>query len=427
MGIIQRIFGVEQRVAPKTYGGVQENTYTLSSVSSWFNSLFNTSGQNVNTETSMKLAAYYACVRNISEDIAKVPFETFAIDANGNKTFIFHRASSLLNKMPSNLYTPFTFRQTMTEYALRFGNAFAYIKRDSDGKPTDLYLVDPTYVTVQVVDQRLYYIINDVKSGINGTFSEDEIFHIRAMGDGYVGKSILQYAAESIGSGLAIQSYSSSFFGSGATMTGVLEVPGVVKDENTARSIKESFNKSYKSEYGTNNGVALLHSGAKFTKISAQPNEAQMVEAKEFSVADVAKWFRMPLSKLQAGPTGSSNLEQLNIEYVTDCLMPWFVRWEQEVERKLFRFDEMDRLDAKFNVAMLMRGDMKSTAEYLKTLKYAGFVTSNDGRRFIGLNTIKEDFADQIYSPVNMIPANKEPAFWDNKDQSQASTKGTDS
>ena len=90
MGIIQRIFGVEQRVAPKTYGGVQENTYTLSSVSSWFNSLFNTSGQNVNTETSMKLAAYYACVRNISEDIAKVPFETFVIDANGNKTFIQH-------------------------------------------------------------------------------------------------------------------------------------------------------------------------------------------------------------------------------------------------------------------------------------------------------------------------------------------------
>ena len=84
-------------------------------------------------------------------------------------------------------------------------------------------------------------------------------------------------------------------------------------------------------------------------------------------------------------------------------------------------------MDAKFNVAMLMRGDMKSTAEYLKTLKYAGFVTSNDGRRFIGLNTIKEDFADQIYSPVNMIPANKEAAFWDNKDQSQASTKGTDS
>jgi HK97 family phage portal protein len=426
MGIIQRIFGVEERAAPKLYGGVQESTYTLSQVKSWFQSVFNTSGQTVNAETSMKLSAYYACIRNISEDLAKVPFETFSVDEQGNKTYVKHRATSLLNKMPSNLYTPFTFKQTMQEYALRFGNAYAYLRRDPDGKVTQMVIVDPTNVTVQIVDQKLYYIINDVKSGVEGIFSEDNIFHIRAMGDGYVGKSILQYAAESLGSALAIQSYASSFFGSGATMTGVLEVPGVVKDENTANSIKNSFNDSYKNINGTNNGVALLHSGAKFSKISAQPNEAQMVEAKEFSVADVAKWFRMPLSKLQAGATGSSNLEQLNIEYVTDCLMPWFVRWEQEIERKLFRFDEMDSLDAKFNVAMLMRGDMQSTAEYLKTLKYAGFITSNDGRRFVGLNTINETFADQIYSPVNMIPAAKEDDFWANKDQSQTSTKGTD-
>jgi HK97 family phage portal protein len=314
----------------------------------------------------------------------------------------------------------------MQEYALRFGNAYAYIQRDSDGKPTQLLILDPTYVTVQIVDQRLYYSVNDVKSGVQGTFSEDQIFHIRAMGDGYVGKSILQYAAESIGGGLAIQTYAASFFGGGATMTGVLEVPGVIQDENTAKSIVNTFKKSYKAENGSNNGIALVHSGAKFTKIAAQPNEAQMVESKEFTVADIARWFRMNLSKVQAGATGSSNLEQLNIEYVTDCLMPWFVRWEQEIERKLFRFDEMERLDAKFNVAMLMRGDMKSTAEYLKTLKYAGFITSNDGRRFIGLNTISETFADQIYSPVNMIPAAKEDEFWANKDQSQASQKGTD-
>jgi HK97 family phage portal protein len=426
MGLIQRIFGIEQREAPRTYGGVKENSYTLSSVQSWFNSIFNNSGQSVNAESSMKLSIYYACIRNISEDLAKVPFETFSVDKQGNKTFFNHRASSLLNKMPSNLYTPFTFRQTMQEYALRFGNAYAYIQRDSDGKPTQLLILDPTYVTVQIVDQRLYYIVSDIKSGVQGTFSEDQIFHIRAMGDGYIGKSILQYAAESIGGGLAIQTYAASFFGGGATMTGVLEVPGVIQDENTAKSIVNTFKKSYKADNGSNNGIALVHSGAKFTKIAAQPNEAQMVESKEFSVADIARWFRMNLSKVQAGATGSSNLEQLNIEYVTDCLMPWFVRWEQEIERKLFRFDEMERLDAKFNVAMLMRGDMKSTAEYLNTLKYAGFITSNDGRRFIGLNTISETFADQIYSPVNMIPAAKEDEFWANKDQSQASQKGTD-
>ncbi len=69
-----------------------------------------------------------------------------------------------------------------------------------------------------------------------------------AMGDGYVGKSILQYAAESIGSGLAIQSYSSSFFGSGATMTGVLEVPeGHYAEDNMKDTVVPNRNKIFSS------------------------------------------------------------------------------------------------------------------------------------------------------------------------------------
>jgi HK97 family phage portal protein len=241
------------------------------------------------------------------------------------------------------------------------------------------------------------------------------------MGDGYVGKSVIMYGAESIGAGLAVQTYASSFFGSGATLTGTIEVPGVVQDENQAKKIKDTFNSSYKTQNGGNNGVALLHSGAKFTKISAQPNESQMVETRDFGVNDIARWFRMPLSKIQSGSTGSSNLEQLNIEYVTDCLMPWFVKLEQEVERKLFRFDEMDTMDAKFSVSQLMRGDMTSTSNYLKTLYYAGFINRNDGRRFLDLNTITEDYGNTYYSPANMIPASMEVGFWDAKDNTQTS------
>ena len=181
--------------------------------------------------------------------------------------------------------TPFTFRQTMQEFVLRFGNAYAYIERDYNGTPINLYVLDSQTVTVEVIDQRLFYIVNDVKSGIYGTFFENDIFHIRGMGDGYVGKSILQYGGESIGLNLALQTYSSSFFGNGATLTGTLEVPGVVQDENQAKNIVNTFKKSYKSENGSNNGIGLLHSGAKFSKISAAPNEAQMVEAKQVSTA----------------------------------------------------------------------------------------------------------------------------------------------
>lgn len=419
-----KILGFEVRKAPKTEGGIKESSYVATSAAQFFQSLFNSSGQNVTPDTALKLSAFWSCVRNISEDTAKVPFDVFQLDSLGNKVSTRHNAKRLFNKIPSALSTPITFRQTLIENALMFGNGYAYIDRDKrTAEAKNLYIVDPRYVVVKIIDQHLYYIVNDVKSGIYGTFPEDDMFHIRGLGDGYVGKSIIAYGAESIGAGLAVQAYASSFFGTGATLTGVLEVPGVVPDENTAERIKSSFNKGYKTQNGANNGVALLHSGAKFSKISAQPNEAQMVEAREFGVADICRWFRMPLSKVQSGATGSSNLEQLNIEYVTDCLMPWFVKLEQEIERKLMSEKEMDMLEAKFNVSMLMRGDMTATSNYLKTLKYAGFISSNDGRRFLDMNTINEDYANKIYSPANMIPSDMEEGFWESKDNSQATSK----
>lgn len=413
----------EERKAPPTYGGLVDQNYVLSQATSFFSSIMNTSGQSVTNETAIMVSAFYSCLRNISEDTAKVPFRVFQYDSKGNKFSSKHRAVSLLNKMPSNLTTPFTFRQTLIKNALLYGNGYALIKRDKNATPTDLYIINPKFVTVSIVDQRLYYLVNDIEAGIIGNFSEDNIFHIRGMGDGLVGKSILTYGAESIGAALAVQTYASSFFGSGATLGGYIEVPGVVKDENQAKSIVSSFNKSYKTQNGANNSVGMLHSGAKFTKLTAQPNESQMVETREFTVAEIARWFRMPLSKLQSGSTGSSNLEQLNIEYVTDCLMPWFVKMEQEIERKLFRFDEMDLLDARFEVAQLMRGDMTSTSNYLKTLFYAGMINRNDGRKYLDLNTIPEEYGNTYYSPANMIPAKQEVGFWEAKDNSQATSK----
>lgn len=421
MGVVQSVrgfFGLEKRSnLPdlKVQGGVYQSNTILSS--GFWNSFFgqnNSSGQNVNSSTSLKLSAFYASVRNISEDIAKLPFHVYEIDENGNRRVIRnHPAAILLNKQPNSASTPFTFKQTLIEYALISGNGYAYIERDSNARPVALYILNSQYVTVQLFNQKLYYIVNDQKTGLYGTFTQDEIFHIKGMGDGYVGISVVQYASESIGKALATQAYASGFFGNGATLTGTIEVPGVIQDEATAKNIKNRFIESIKGN-GTSSGVGLLSNGAKFTKISVTPNEAQFIESQEFNVSDIARWFRMPLSKIQTGSTGSSNLEQLNIEYVTDCLMPWLVRIEQEVERKLFRADEIEPLEAKFNEKLLMRGDSNSQANWAKTMFYIGAYSSNDVRRFIGENTIGAE-GDIYFAPVNMIPANKTDEFWQGK------------
>ena len=412
MGAIQRFFGLEKRAnLPKmaTNGSIMQSW----TIPNWLTFGQNSSGQTVNRNTSLNLSSFYGSVRNISEDIAKLPFYVYKVDQNGNKTKVPHIATTLLSKQPSSVSIPFTFKQTLIEYALIEGNGYAYIEHDANAKPIALYVLDSEFVTPQLYNNQLYYIIQDINTGVRGTFTQDEIFHIKGMGDGYVGKSVVGYAAESIGKSLATQSYASGFFGNGATMTGTIEVPGVITDENMAKSIKEKFISSIKGN-GTANGVGLLANGAKFTKISVSPNEAQFIESQEFNVADIARWFRMPLSKLQSGSTGSSNLEQLNIEYVTDCLMPWIVRFEQEVERKLFRSDEMESLDAKFSVNLLMRGDSAAMSQFVTRMYMIGAYSANDALRFMGENSIGEA-GDHYMIPVNMIPSTEAAAFWAGK------------
>lgn len=412
MGALQRILGLEKRSnSPKlqTSGGIFQSFV----MPNWLSFGENSSGKQVTAQTSLNLSAFYGSVRNISEDIAKLPFYVYKIDENGNKTRVPNQAATLLSKQPSSVSTPFTFKQTLLEYALIEGNGYAYIERDSNATPINLYVLDSQFVTPQIYNNQLYYIIQDINTGVRGTFNQDEIFHIKGMGDGYVGKSVVGYAAESIGKSLATQSYASGFFGNGATLTGTIEVPGVVQDETAAKNIKENFIKSIKGQ-GTSSGVGLLANGAKFTKVSVTPNEAQFIESQDFNVADIARWFRMPLSKLQSGSTGSSNLEQLNIEYVTDCLMPWVIRFEQEVERKLFKASEMETLDAKFSTNLLMRGDSAAMSQFVTRMYMIGAYNANDALRFMGENTIGEA-GNHYMIPVNMIPSTEAAAFWAGK------------
>ena len=117
MGAIQRFFGLEKRAnLPKmtTNGSIMQSW----TIPNWLTFGQNSSGQTVNRNTSLNLSSFYGSVRNISEDIAKLPFYVYKVDKNGNKTKVPHVATTLLSKQPSSVSIPFTFKQTLIEYAL---------------------------------------------------------------------------------------------------------------------------------------------------------------------------------------------------------------------------------------------------------------------------------------------------------------------
>lgn len=434
-GLTQRIkqgFATEKR-------SMQLSPYTSTGFSQLFSQVltgYNHSGQNVTAETSLRLSAIYGCVRNISEDIAKAEIKLLKYDKKtGNYVNLNnHPIYNLLNVKPNGYSLPFAFREAVQQNALLRGNGYAYIKRNSiSGEPEKLVWLQPESVNPMIVnnsqdnpneaDLRMIYLVNDPRTGIQGTFQAYDILHIRGMGNGYVGVSVVAYASESFGKALATQQFGATFFGSNG-VKGVLKFAGQ-NDENKLRKAKASFKRAYQED-----GLAVVNQGVEWEKVDIGPEEAQFVQSSEFNVADIARWFRMPLSKLQKSDQ-VTDVEREAIEYVNDCLLSWQIRWQQEIMTKLISPIEQNDVRIEFNNDYLLKGDSASQERRIKTMFYVGAWSPNDALRYMGYDVKETPESDETFMPVNMIPASNVSEFWMSKNPSsnipQASADSTGS
>ena len=408
--ILQRIFGINKRAFIPTMVPVGNNF-------SFFGGA-NLANVTVSSESALKVSTFYSCVRSISEDIAKLPFVVQLKDSNGNKTDQpFHPATQLFNQTPNGFSTPFTLKQTLFERALRKGNGYAYIERNNDAEPIAIYFIENEYVIPILKDRKLIYNVTDPILGLTEMVKGEDMFHIRGFGDAYIGKSVIQYASESIANGIALQDYGNKFFSGGGGMLGLITTKGM-QNENSAKAFKKSFTDSLQED-----NIGFINGDATFTKMSVAPNEAQFIESSDAKVNDIARWFRMPLGKLQKDSV--SNIEALEIQYVQDTLMPWIVRFEQECEAKLFTKKERPVMDAKIVTSALLRGDSAAVERRVKTMFYVGAQSPNQILRSLDMNGIGPE-GDKRYLPVNMIPASQVEKFWEGKDNSQATQTGAD-
>lgn len=122
----------------------------------------------------------------------------------------------------------------------------------------------------------------------------------------------------------------------------------------------------------------------KLEPISQTADDAALIDTRSFSVEEIARYFSLPVSLL----TGNNqNQESVMLQFLTQTLSPYIVLIEDELNRKLIHDDD---LYFDFDERALIRVDMKSTAEYLKTLVDSAIISVNEARELLGL-PLKED------------------------------------
>jgi HK97 family phage portal protein len=172
-----------------------------------------TSGFAVNEANCLNAVVVYACVRNLSEDIAKLPLFLYRrLKPRGKERADDLPLYRLLHDSPNDEMTSFDFRQAMMVDVLLGGNAYAHVMRANGGQPLALMKLARNRVTpTRDGAGNIVYVVKNDGSIPDAVIPAEDMIHIRNMGDGLVGWSIIKLARESIGLSLSAENSGSSF------------------------------------------------------------------------------------------------------------------------------------------------------------------------------------------------------------------------
>jgi len=343
------------------------------------------SGTDVNRDTALTFSAIWACIQVLSETLASLPLQTYQ-DNNGTKNILKdHLTYKLLHNEPNKLMTSFTWRHTMMVHLLTNGNAYSEIIRGGGAEPKSLNILDPETITPGVTPSGTpFYTLKD--SGTERKIKGDNMIHLVGLTlDGLIGKSPITAHKEGIQMALNTQAFGNSFYKNNAALGTVLEHPGTLK-AGTAERIQKSFNTKF-AGIDKAGSTVVLEEGMKLNKMTLSQQDAQYVETMRFTVEEACRIFRVPPHMVaDLSRSTNNNIEEQGISFVRDTMMPYVRRWEDELNRKLFREDEKGNVFAEFNLNGLMRGNAAARAQYYAIMRSNKIMNANEIRALENMN-----------------------------------------
>ena len=362
-------------------------------------------GVKISNSTALTCAAYYSGVTLIAQTLGQLPLLLYRRLERGKERAYDHPLYSLLHDEPNPYMSAYTLKETLQGHLLTWGNGFAEIDWDAQGNPIALWPLRPDMMRVRWENGKVIYAYT-----VSGYGTVDlpasRVFHIPGFGfDGLIGYDPITLAREAIGLAKGTEEFGARFFNSGTTLSGVLKHPGELSP--TAReNMRKSWEEAY-SGLSSQHRVAILEEGVSFEKIGIPPENAQFLETRKFQVAEIARFLHVPphmIGDLERATY--SNIEHQGIEFIVYTMAPWFVRWEQTINRKLLsRADRQDHF-SEFLATGLLRGDTDARYKAYSIGKQWGWLSSNDIREKENENPIPG--GDDYWMPLNMLPIGSE-------------------
>lgn len=350
------------------------------------------SGEPVSTSGVLGLSAVWACVNLICGTCASLPLMVYRTDRNGGRTLALdHPLYRLLHDSPNFDQTASDFWEFATASIELWGNAYARVFREG-GKVVALEPVRPDFVTVERNRETGNLDYRWSEDGKSYYFTQADMLHIRGFGGSPLGGlSTLAYGRQTFGIASAIERSAGSTFRNGLRPSGTLTFEKFLTDEQ--RTIVEA-KLADKFAGAVNAGRPMvLEGGTKWTSLSINPEDAQMLESRGFSVEEICRFFAVPphmVGHMAKSTSWGTGLEQQVLGFQKFSLRRRLKRIEQSLEKQLLTGEDRARgITIEYVIEGLLRGDSAARSAFYSSGLQNGWMTINEVRNLENLPPVE--------------------------------------
>ncbi len=361
----------------------------------------------VTPETALKAPTVYAIVDLLSKSVARLPVSIYQDESTPDKRRVTkqpqHVITKLLSRRPNEWMTPFEYWTLVMTWLLLWGKFYAKKVMGRGGNIIALEPLRPDKVQVeQLLSGRLQFTVTQ-RDGSVEILPQNQMHWINRLTlDGIEGTTAIAQCKESIALEIAAEEFGARTFGSGAVPNVILKHPTHFRSAEQVDEFRKSWDKAFRKRRGT----AVLEDGMELEVVQMNNEESQFLETRKFQRSVIAGAFGVPphaIGDLERATF--SNIEQMSLNFVVHTLAPYLECIESAIMRDLLSRQEVERgMLAQFDTRQMLRGDAKSRAEALRTLRQWGIINANEWRAMEGMDARLDDGGDDYLTPLNMIP-----------------------
>ena len=351
----------------------------------------------------LSISTVFNCMNIISNNLAKIPWEL-----KKDKETINHMYLDTLLE-DSNL-TSFIFIKQMILDVLKEGDGYAYIYRDSSGKPISLRYFNYHQVIPFYDEQKDRLLYQIPLLGKRKYIEPINVIHfIMNSNDGITGRGVLQFAHNALDICGYTDKATKEYFKNGMTVQGIIKSP--------TRNVQESERKKIRSGWmNTEGGIRMLEGGLEYQQVQSSSKEAELTSNRMQNAIDICRFFGIsPVLVGDLSHTVYNQIEQAQLDLVQNTLSPYITMMEKELNRKLLTINERKIYYIDLDEDTLIKQDKKSFIDSIGSLTDKGIITRNEGREKLGYPKIDDEFANSL----SLTYKNNEEITKENTEQEQ--------